>query len=73
MDEFVPLILTGLIRPSDTDNYVSLICYIIPFKNHIAIYDITGSSSFYVIWVNFYGNICNVMHVTDICEIYIYI
>ena len=24
-----PMILTGLIRPSDTDNYVSLICYII--------------------------------------------
>ena len=24
-----PVILTGLIRPSDTDNYVSLICYII--------------------------------------------
>ena len=38
-----PMILTGLIRPSDTDNYVSLICYIIPFKNHTAIYDKTGS------------------------------
>ena len=38
-----PLILTGLIRPSDTDNYVSLICYIIPFKNHIEIYDNTRS------------------------------
>ena len=34
-----PMILTGLIRPSDTYNYVSLICYIITFKNHIAISD----------------------------------
>ena len=33
------MILPGLIRPSDTDNYVSLICYTIPFKNHIAMYD----------------------------------
>ena len=31
-----PMILTGLICPSDTDNYVSLICCIIAFKNHIA-------------------------------------
>ena len=38
-----PMILTGLICPSDTDNYVSLICYIILFKNHIAIYDKTRS------------------------------
>ena len=38
-----PMILTGLILPSDTDNYVSLICYIISFKNHIAIYDKTRS------------------------------
>ena len=38
-----PMILTGLIRSSDTDNYVSLICYIISFKNHIAIYDKTRS------------------------------
>ena len=38
-----PLILTGLIRPSDTDNYVSHISYIISFKNHIAIYDKTRS------------------------------
>ena len=34
-----PMILTGLIRPSDTDNYVSLICYIMSFRNNIAIYD----------------------------------
>ena len=34
-----PMILTGPIHPSDTDNYASLICYIIPFKNHITIYD----------------------------------
>ena len=33
----------GQIRPSDTDNNVSLICYIISFKNHIAIYDKTRS------------------------------
>ena len=32
-----PMILTVLIHPSDTDNYVLFICYIIPFKNHIAI------------------------------------
>ena len=38
-----PMILIGLIHPSDTDNYVSLICYIISFKNHIAIYDKTRS------------------------------
>ena len=38
-----PMILTGRIRPSDTDNYVSLICCIISFKNHIAIYDKTRS------------------------------
>ena len=38
-----PMILTGLIRPSDADNYVSLICYIISFKNHIAIYNKTRS------------------------------
>ena len=34
-----PMILTGLIRPSDTDNYVSQICYIILLKNPIAVYD----------------------------------
>ena len=33
------MILTGLICPSDADNYVLFICYIISFKNHIAIYD----------------------------------
>ena len=38
-----PMILTGLIHISDTDNYVSLICYIISFKNHITIYDKTRS------------------------------
>ena len=38
-----PMVLTGLIRPSDTDNYDSPICYIISFKNHIAIYDKTRS------------------------------
>ena len=41
-------ILTGLIRLSGTDNYVSLICYIIPFKNHTAIYN-TRSYLFYEI------------------------
>ena len=71
-DEWI-LILTGLIHPSDTDNYVSLIYYIIPIKNHIAIYDKTRSSSFFEISVNFYGNVCYVIHVTDICDIYIYI
>ena len=38
-----PMILTGLIHPSDTDNYVSLICYIISFKIHIEKYDKTRS------------------------------
>ena len=33
------MILTGLICISDTENYGLFICYIIPFKNHIAIYD----------------------------------
>ena len=42
-EKLPPMILTGLICPSDTDNYVSLICYIISFKNHIAIYDKTRS------------------------------
>ena len=42
-EKLPPMILTGLIRPSDADNYVSLICYIISFKNHIAIYDKTRS------------------------------
>ena len=36
-----PMILTGLIRPSDTDDYVLFICYIISLKNHIAIHDNT--------------------------------
>ena len=42
-EKLPPMIFTRLIRPSDTDNYVSLICYIISFKNHIAIYDKTRS------------------------------
>ena len=33
------MILTGLIHPSNTDNYVLFKCCIIPFKNYIAIYD----------------------------------
>ena len=33
------MVLTGLIYPFDTDNYILIICYIIPFKNHIEIYD----------------------------------
>ena len=49
-----PLILTGLIHPSDTDNYVSqtrIIAYMLykPFKNHIAIDDNTKSYTFYEI------------------------
>ena len=42
-EKLPPMILTGLICPSDSDNYVSLICYIILFKNHIALYDKTRS------------------------------
>ena len=42
-EKLPPMILTGLIRPSDAKNYVSLICYIISFKHHIAIYDKTRS------------------------------
>ena len=67
------MILTGLICSSDTDNYVLFIWYIISFKNHIAIYDNQRSYQFYEIWVNFYGNVCNVMHIADISEIYIHI
>ena len=44
-----PMILTGLIRSSDADNYVSLICYIIPFTNHNSIYDNTRAYKFYEI------------------------
>ena len=42
-EKLPPMILTGLICPSDTDNYVSLVCYIFSLKNHIAIYDKTTS------------------------------
>ena len=44
-----PMIFTGRIRPSDADNYVSLVCFIISFKNHIGIYDNTRSYKFYEI------------------------
>ena len=53
-EKLPPLILTGLICPSDTDNYVSLICNIISFKNHIAIYvrqDLTNFMKFEYIFI----------------------
>ena len=42
-----PMILTGLIRPSDADNYVLFVRHTIPLKNHITIYDNTISYYFY--------------------------
>ena len=44
-----PIILTGLICPSDTRKWVLFICYIMPFKNHIVIYEDTRSYKFYEI------------------------